>query len=89
MSAGAFILTLILTVWNTEYGTQLEKITVHLPAYIIPEWGEPRDHLAKAIEDCRVRGVEKAYQLTDKWQKQGFYWSTTNVNCKWAWGHES
>ena len=75
-------ITLILLTHNTWTGKQLDQYKDTWEVYV-PLHGDIRMYLIQAIEKCRVRGVKKAYKMSEDNPNQH---SSTNVNCRYEFG---
>jgi len=67
------VVVLYLLVFNTGTGDLLYQERKQMP--MPSETGNP-------IEDCRIFGINKAYELTAKYQLT-YPHASTNVDCQW------
>jgi hypothetical protein len=72
---------LILTTCNTWTGVCAPPVETQWTVGI-PGWGTPTLHLRRAIEKCRIKGIERAHKLTGIADPFGENHVSTRVKCK-------
>ena len=77
---------LILTTCNTWTGVCSEPEKQQWTVPIFDTGPSSREQVARAIEDCRVKGVKRAYQLTGVFDPFGEKHGSTNVHCEFEIG---
>lgn len=80
-----FVVMLLLVVNDTSTGTEIDR-KLFMQNVLVQPYEDERQVLSRAIESCRREGVQRAYDLSEYWQKNGHYWASTNVDCEHARG---
>lgn len=82
-TALTILITLTLTVWDTEKGESKQTITKTRIEYVVGTPKEKQTKISSSIDKCYKLGREAAYGLSEAWTAKGYEYITTNVKCRW------